>query len=220
MKKQLLALSTLGLLLITTGCNTDLSYKTKFDSVNVNNQSYAISQGKYQGKVIDIEAKHTSSMEITLTNNSNEPITVLWERSSFVDPLGERHAVAHGHKRCASQKMLEPITVIEPGKTVRDTVTNADNINHNDKYYAELDLESPRNSTLGAWRDQGLIKSRFAPVEGNPTSIANQFVGKSMTLDLAIEANGTEDHYELNFEVQGYHYGGKDITVETLEASA
>ncbi len=83
-----------------------------------------------------------------MTNRSDEPITLAWEKASYIHLDGKRHAVAD-ERSIFSRHQLDPTpTVIKPGETIRDWVAPVRNVENLEEWtwyvYPLFDQQTPR----------------------------------------------------------------------------
>jgi hypothetical protein len=184
--KLILAALIAGLL----GCvSNKIKYDSSFESVKTANTVTPAASGVFENATVKIEAAHKQLMVIRITNKSSGKILIHWDESLFVDPLGAPHKIMHEGVRYIARNELQPPTVILPNAVHVDAISNVDNV---------------RLGGSAGWQDLGILQYNFAPIDGAPQPLADQFVNKPMQLLLVIEHAGRKTDYYLNFKVNGY----------------
>ncbi|MBF0171257.1 MAG: hypothetical protein HQK87_09250 [Nitrospinae bacterium] len=113
-----------------------------------------------------------------LTNRSAGPVTLAWNKASYIHIDGKRHAVAD-ERSIFSRRQLDPApTVVPPGATIRDWVAPVRNVEQLEEWtwyvYPLFDQQSPR-------------------------AFLNR--GKTFGLDLPVTAGETTRTYAFRFEI-------------------
>ncbi|HUI94045.1 MAG TPA: hypothetical protein VLX68_17535 [Chitinivibrionales bacterium] len=67
--------------------------------------------------------------EFNLKNKTGKPVSILWEKSAYVNPRGERKRVIHRGVSYAQKSVQQQPTVVAKGETVSEIMLPSEHIN-------------------------------------------------------------------------------------------
>ena len=119
-------------------------------------------------------------IDFTLENKTDQPITIDWNRMSYVDAFGEAHKLIHsGVKYIDRAQSLSPTTV-PPNSKIEDMIFPSDQI-----YYSE--------GKYGGW-------SRHALFPEGPR--AEAFLGKQFSVFMPLQIGNKNKDYSFRFKIK------------------
>lgn len=132
-----------------------------------------------------VEAKVAFAPEgvnVAITNNGNEPISVLWDECIYIDPNNISHRVLTSQTRLITSQLAQTPTPIAPGSSIEESLLPADYVS---SYVVKsLFPVSPGGEWASGYK---------AP--------ANSLIGKEVGLLLALERNGEKWRQKFRFKV-------------------
>jgi hypothetical protein len=162
-------------------CTTPLSYS--FVGKNV-------SKGFAGGTVT--AAISINQIALTVENNSDEPVEIAWNDSSFIDTTRSAKRIFHSGVKYADREQSLPNTVVPPLAKVEDAAVPAANVHFVEGQY-------------GGWRESPLLPAEVPP-ELADKAIASM-KGAKVALFLQLVVAGKKQPISLVFEVAGIQPG-------------
>ena len=133
-----------------------------------------------------------------LTNKTNQPIQIIWDKAAYIDEKGDSKRVTHSGVKYADRNNPQPPTTVAKDATVSDLVLPAENVDYVGGPY-------------GGWRIKPLFPT-FS-TSGTPEDLlaqAKKYVGKSVQVLLPLEIEKTVNDYLFVFKVNDVVMGKTD----------
>jgi len=128
------------------------------------------------------------SIGVEVTNKTEEPISIIWEDTSYTDPLGKQHDVINAEAKIKRGEALPP-TVIPPGRRVADAILPADYVIWKSSGVKCCETIMP---------DPGAMVT--CPLKGVSP---RELVGKSIKITLPVQKGNVRYKYSFIIEITG-----------------
>lgn len=164
---------------------------------------------RYADSVVEIRtAMLADRVALTITNRTDEPLTIVWEDARYTDLDGGTSAVSRAEGR-RGRRRAEPPTVIAPRRTFAGAVLPDSRVVH----YPGRD--GPFGWQPGGWGNAPLLTVWSATVTGEPGSPAAErqrdafladvrdMMGKRVGVMIPLRSGGVARDYTLWFAVRG-----------------
>ena len=130
----------------------------------------------------DIQARFAltqKAIQFEVFNKGTAPVTIDWNRVSFIDITSSSHPVTHEGVKYVDARSSKPPSVIPPSAKLSDAVIPADNVQFTSGEY-------------GGWSTADLLTR---------SPLATSLKGCNIGVFLPMEINGVQKNYVFSFEI-------------------
>jgi hypothetical protein len=119
------------------------------------------------------------AVQFTILNKTNGPVKIDWNQVSFIDGESNSHPVTHQGVKYTDAAATKPPSVIPPSAKFSDTIVPANNVHFSSGEY-------------GGWSTTDILTG---------TPLATTLKGKTISVYMPLELNGTQRNYLFSFEI-------------------